>query len=111
MELIRADIIRDGGSIVADFRQEDGALLSILLEIGSDSEPRTARRFKHLHVGPDIQNACTRETLVAKGSVSECELLLALDLWLAAPKLADSARLDQLAWVRELREQLEMREV
>ena len=83
MTLIEADICRDGGSLVADFKREDGSYLSILLEVVLRRlEPGEPSAYGHLHVGTDIQNYCDPLTIVPKGSSAEIELLKDLDSWL-----------------------------
>lgn len=84
MKLISAEICRDGGSIAADFRLDDGSMLSFLLEVSLGNTPR----YGHLHVGSDIQNSCDPSTIIPKGSARESEVLALLDAWKAAQAAA-----------------------
>lgn len=79
MSLIAGDILRDGGSLAVEFRLDDGSLLSVLLEVAGAPEPGEERRFKHLHVGPAIQNSCDPGTVIVKGSEAEAALLRDMD--------------------------------
>ena len=74
LELIGADICRDGGSIALDYRKEDGTLVSVLLEVNRYLDGETPT-YGHLHIGREIQNRCDASTIVLKGSNEERALL------------------------------------
>jgi len=80
MKLTVADVCRDGGSIVADFELDGGAVLSLLLEVSAPGYPV----YGHLHAGNEIQNRCNSETVVPKGSSREKDLLSMLESWQAS---------------------------
>ena len=69
-------VCRDGGSLAADFYCEDGSMVSFLLEVSS-GQPK----YRHLHAGAEIQNACEPATLVTKGSARDIELTSLLCSW------------------------------
>jgi hypothetical protein len=104
LELLGADTCRDGGSIVMEYRQEEGVLVSVLLEVTHIPEKGEPRRFGHLHVGSKIQNTCDVSTLVSKGSEQERSLLKDVDQLLLGTH--PNARQDSLHHLRELREHL-----
>ena len=109
MELICADILRDGGSLVAEFKQKDGSLLSILLEVKGRPEGGKARSFRHLHVGSTIQNHCDPATIVAKASTEEKALLRELDNWIESQRISIS-RIEEWRHLLDLRSLLPTRE-
>ncbi|WP_442680390.1 hypothetical protein ACSBM8_04125 [Sphingomonas sp. ASY06-1R] len=88
LTLVSGGILRDGGSIFADFRREDGSLLSLLLEVNETPEPGEERHFRHLHVGSTIQDACDHSTIISKGSEQEAKLLVELHRWAKSGKVA-----------------------
>lgn len=106
LQLISAGIIRDGGSIAMEYRNEDGSLVSVLLEINnySDNEPRT---FGHLHVGSEIQNTCDLSTVIAKGS--EREAALTRDIDELRRTSHPGARDQSMHWLDELRHSIPAR--
>ena len=113
MELISADVCRDGGSLAVDFRRADGTLLSMLLEVLEIPRPGEKRRFGHLHVGPTVQNACDPSTIVARGSAEEAELVAAFDQWARSAPVAppsDPAGERQMKYTEEFRSLLMSRE-
>lgn len=109
MKLIGADVCRDGGSLSATFERSDGSLLSILLKVTRIPEGGKARRFRHLHVGSNIQNGCDPNTIIAKGSSEEESFLCELDNWIEAQHVSIS-RIRQWIHLLELRYMLETRE-
>jgi hypothetical protein len=109
MELIAAGILRDGGSLSAEFTQNDGSLVSILLEVAGFPEPGQARRFRHLHVGSTIQNQCDPTTIIAKGSPEESALLRKLDCWIDN-QIIPGSRIEDWRCLLELRSLLPTRE-
>jgi len=82
LKLIGSGILRDGGSISADFQRDDGTLLSLLLEVCEIREPGKERQFGHLHVGSEIQNTCEPSTIVLKASEMEAMLLSDIQVWI-----------------------------
>lgn len=111
MTLIDADVCRDGGSLVADFKREDGSHLSILLEVVLRRlEPGEPCPYGHLHVGTNIQNYCDPLTIVPKGSSAEVELLNDLDSWLRSVAREGTAEERNHRYVLELRSALERRD-
>jgi len=104
MELIFADVCRDGGSLVADFRLTDGALMAVFLEVVGIPEPGQSRRFRHLHISNDFPaSRCDPRTIVSKNSDAERHLLEALDEWLKSPLIDEEVNPKKLDRVRELR--------
>lgn len=103
LELIGADVCRDGGSIALDYRKDDGALVSVFLEVNRylDGEAPT---YGHLHVGSEIQTRCDASTIVSKGSDEERALLRDIE---ALSRLTPTgARSNTMHWLGELRERL-----
>lgn len=104
--------MRDGGSLGADFRREDGSLLSILLEVISMDAPGQKRRFRHLHAGASIQSSCTPSTIVEKGSEQEALIVSEIDAWLTGTgTVAPAGHEDAFEALRLLLRELPNREV
>lgn len=108
LTLVSSGILRDGGSICAEFRREDGSLLSLLLEVKEIPEPGKQRHFGHLHAGSTIQNACDASTILVKGSEQEAILLGELQRWIEGGKVAADAA--DVASSEELLAQLTIRD-
>lgn len=103
LELIGADICRDGGSIAMEYRKKDGALVSVLLEVNRYLDGETPT-YGHLHIGREIQNRCDASTIVTKGSNEEQTLLEDIEqLRHLAPT---GARENTMHWLRQLRDRL-----
>ncbi len=118
MDLSSADICRDGGSIAADFRLEDGTLFSLLLEV-SHSDNRVPP-YRHLHCGDKYQNTCDPTTRITKGSAADAVIQERLSAWLgsvasdvrAQHKTGQLRKVDEsLHWAIELCEQVQNREI
>ena len=111
MKLISADVCRDGGSIAADFRLNDGSLLSLLLEVSVKGWPYHA----HLHAGTSIQNSCDASTIIEKGSLKEKEILSSLRKWKISSQLSEemhiqpNERTNYLHWANEMCNRIENR--
>lgn len=110
MELICADVCRDGGSLAADFRLHDGSLLSLLLEVCEAPERGEPRRFGHLHVSDNVQNTCVKSSIISKDSAREREVVTMLDDWLSSPSVLEFVDAKPLEHVRDLRRHLMQRE-
>jgi hypothetical protein len=103
VKLLGASIIRDGGSLAAFFRLDDG-LLGLFLERRSDQGDT---RFGELRESADVQPE--NGISIAPGSAREAAIFAALDRWLEKPEfspewaLSDEGRTEALDWVRRLR--------
>ena len=99
MKLLGADIIRDGGSLAAFFRLDDG-LLGLFLDRGS-------ARFGELRESADVRPE--NGGPIAPGSAREAAIFAALDRWLEKPEfspewaLSDDGRTEALDCVKRLR--------
>jgi hypothetical protein len=91
VKLVDADIIRDGGSLFALFRNEDGSLRSIDLRVVFP--PEQPRRFGQLFDGP---------TVVTIGSEAEASVVHSLESWLAHPEFENGAKTGAVEYVQEL---------
>jgi hypothetical protein len=111
MKLISADVCRDGGSIAADFRLNDGPLLSLLLEVSFKGWPH----YAHLHAGTCIQNSCDASTIIEKGSLKEKEILSSLRKWKISSLLSEeihvhpNEKTNHLHWANEMCNRIESR--
>ena len=108
-ELILADVCRDGGSIVADFRRSDGSFTSIMLEvvaIPEIGEPRIfgqlrATTYKEFHHETYDEWKHVAEAVVPKGSDEEAALIADVDQWLSSTTVPEDNR--QKILVKDLR--------
>jgi len=103
VKLLGADVIRDGGSLAAFFRLEDG-LLGLFLERRSG---QGGARFGELRESVDVQPE--NGISVTPGSAREAAIFAALDRWLEKPEfspewvLSDDRRSEALDCVARLR--------
>ena len=83
MILLKADVARDGGSLGAFFRRDDGNLLSLWLQVGARNDWPARPDYRGLYLSADVRPEEGR--LLALGSVEESQLFADLDRWLATP--------------------------
>lgn len=114
MKLIKADVVRDGGSLAAFFRRNDGSLLSLFLQVHHRDDQQEPWRFSELRMSDGIQPEDGWP--IPKNSAVEAALFSEIDAWLQAPEFSDewgvTAGREQgwLAWLRELREHAALRD-
>lgn len=87
-ELVTADIYRDGGSLKAIFRLDDGTFESLWLSVLPWDSPADIS-YGDLRIRPDADGAVGGQ-LVSKGSKEEGEILDGLASFLQRPKINQS---------------------
>jgi hypothetical protein len=113
MKLLKSDMARDGGSLIAFFESGEGALLSLCLAVDRTSKRGESRRYNELRESTGVRPEDGSK--IAKGSVRETEVLSALDGWLSDPQFSDawghavSEHQHMLDFVRALRDQANAR--
>lgn len=109
VKLLTADLIRDGGSVLAVFERADGLELEVFLLVKPRVNPGDPRQFSRLYAGSSVHNIFDPADIVARGSKEERDLLRDMDECI---RQRQESAADHRAWIRllELRECLEERE-
>lgn len=77
MRLVNADFYRDGGSLSAEFENDDGTRLFLFLQIAWSSQ-----RYTKLYAYDSFQGRRDPDAIVEKDSVADRQIITKLREWL-----------------------------